>query len=48
MKFFDINDYIDQLKAIGIIIGGRGIGKTYSAFSFLLINILLSNSGFFF
>lgn len=38
MKFFDINEYIDQLKAIGIIIGGRGIGKTYSAFSFLLEN----------
>ena len=38
MKFFDINEYIDQIKAIGIISGGRGIGNTYSAFSFLLEN----------
>ena len=36
MKFFDINEFIDQFKALGIVIGGRGIGKTYSALSFLL------------
>lgn len=36
IKFFEIGAYIDQFKAIGIVIGGRGIGKTYSALSYLL------------
>lgn len=38
MKFFDIRDYLNDLKPISIIIGGRGIGKTYSALSFLIEN----------
>lgn len=38
IKFFNLIEYIDLIKAISIIIGGRGIGKTYSAFSFLLEN----------
>lgn len=36
MKWFNIVDYIDQIKALLIAIGGRGIGKTYSALSLLL------------
>lgn len=36
MKFFDIRDYLSDLKPISIIIGGRGIGKTYSALSFII------------
>lgn len=38
MKFFDIRDYLNDLKPISIIIGGRGIGKTYSALSFIIEN----------
>ena len=36
MKFFDIKEFIFDLKAVGIVIGGRGIGKTYSSIDFLL------------
>lgn len=36
IRFFEIGEYIDQFKALGIVIGGRGIGKTYSALSYLL------------
>lgn len=36
MKFFEIKDYEKKLSAISIFIGGRGIGKTYSAFSYVL------------
>lgn len=36
MKWFDIADYEKDLKAVSIIIGGRGIGKTYSALSYLI------------
>jgi hypothetical protein len=35
MKFFEIKDYEKKLSAISIFIGGRGIGKTYSAFSYV-------------
>ena len=38
MEFFDINKFIDEMKAVGIVIGGRGIGKTYSTYNFLLEN----------
>lgn len=38
MKFFDIREFLSDLKPISIIIGGRGIGKTYSALSFLVEN----------
>lgn len=38
MKFFDIRDYLNDLRPISIIIGGRGIGKTYSALSFMIEN----------
>lgn len=36
MEFFNIVPYIEELKALLICIGGRGIGKTYSALTFLL------------
>ena len=36
LKWFNLGEYIDQAKAHMIVIGGRGIGKTYSAFSYLL------------
>lgn len=36
MKFFDIADYDNDLKAVSIIIGGRGIGKTYGALDYLI------------
>lgn len=35
MEFYNIASLSDKLQAVSIIIGGRGIGKTYSAFSFL-------------
>ena len=35
MKFFDIRDYENRLEGISIFIGGRGIGKTYSAISYI-------------
>lgn len=38
MKFFDIADYENDLKALSIIIGGRGIGKTYGALDYLIRN----------
>lgn len=38
MKFFDIRDYIGELRGINIVIGGRGIGKTYSVLNFLYEN----------
>lgn len=38
MKWFDIADYEKDLKAVSIIIGGRGIGKTYSALDYLIRN----------
>lgn len=31
MKFFEVRDYAPELRGKNIIIGGRGIGKTYSA-----------------
>lgn len=34
--YYDIRSRLSRLKAINIIIGGRGIGKTYSALSFML------------
>ena len=36
MEWYDIRKRADKLRAISIIIGGRGIGKTYSALSFVL------------
>ena len=36
MKYYDIREKLPQLRAISIIIGGRGIGKTYSALRFLI------------
>lgn len=36
MKFFEVQDYIDELRGKNIIIGGRGIGKTYSALSYVI------------
>lgn len=36
MEFFDIRNFVKELRALGIVIGGRGIGKTYSTMSFLL------------
>ena len=34
--YYDIREKLQKLRAINIIIGGRGIGKTYSALSFML------------
>lgn len=36
MEFFDIRKFTDELRAIGIVIGGRGIGKTYSSIDFCI------------
>lgn len=36
MKFYEIKDFLYDLRAINIIIGGRGIGKTYSTLNFLI------------
>ncbi len=36
MKFFEVNDYAPELRGKNIIIGGRGIGKTYSALLFAI------------
>lgn len=36
MEFFDIKKFTDELLAIGIVIGGRGIGKTYSSIDFCI------------
>lgn len=36
IDYYDIRKRAEKLRAINIIIGGRGIGKTYSALSFAL------------
>ena len=36
MKWFDIREYAQMLRPLSFIIGGRGIGKTYSALSFVM------------
>lgn len=36
MEFFDIRRFMDEVRAIGIVIGGRGIGKTYSSIDFCI------------
>ncbi len=36
IKWYDIKDRENKLSAINIIIGGRGIGKTYSALSYII------------
>lgn len=36
MKWYDIKDRAHKLRTFNIIIGGRGIGKTYSALSYLM------------
>lgn len=38
MKFFEVKDYLPDLRPISIIIGGRGIGKTYSTLNYLIEN----------
>lgn len=38
MRFFDINEYEKSIEDINIIIGGRGIGKTYSLLRYLVEN----------
>lgn len=36
MKWYSISDKAEKLRAFNIIIGGRGIGKTYSALSYVI------------
>ena len=36
MKWYDISEARGRLRAFNVIIGGRGIGKTYSAIDFLI------------
>ena len=36
MEWYDIRKRREKLRPVSIVIGGRGIGKTYSALSFLL------------
>lgn len=36
MKFFDISEKAAKMRAFNIYIGGRGIGKTYSAITFIM------------
>ena len=36
MKYYDIRSRAGKLRPVSIMIGGRGIGKTYSALSYLL------------
>lgn len=36
MKYYDIRERSGRLRALNIVIGGRGIGKSYSALSFAL------------
>lgn len=36
IKWYKISDVADKLTAINIIIGGRGIGKTYSALAYII------------
>lgn len=38
MKFFEVRDFLNDFRPISIIIGGRGIGKTYSTLDFLIQN----------
>lgn len=38
LEWFNLGDHMNLVKALLIVIGGRGIGKTYSALSFLLEN----------
>ena len=40
MKFFEIDDYMNDLRGKNIIIGGRGIGKTYSSLRNALNSLL--------
>ena len=36
MEFFKIDDYMNDLRGKNIIIGGRGIGKTYSSLRYVI------------
>lgn len=36
MEWFDLGEARNKLRAFSVIIGGRGIGKTYSAINFLM------------
>lgn len=36
MKYYEIRERADKLRALSIIIGGRGIGKTYSTIDYLV------------
>lgn len=36
IKWYNIADFANKLSAINIIIGGRGIGKTYSALDYII------------
>lgn len=36
MKWYSISDKAEKLRAFNIIIGGRGIGKTYSAINYII------------
>ena len=36
IEWYDISKYEKKLSAVNIIIGGRGIGKTYSALSYII------------
>ena len=36
MEWYDIRSRADKLRAISIVIGGRGIGKSYSSLSYML------------
>ena len=36
MEFYDVRKRADKLRAVSIIIGGRGIGKSYSSLSYML------------
>lgn len=36
INWFNVKDYEPKLKGTSIFIGGRGIGKTYSAFSYII------------
>lgn len=36
MEYYEIKNRVGKLRPVSVIIGGRGIGKTYSALSYLL------------
>lgn len=36
MEYYEIKNRVGRLRPVSIVIGGRGIGKTYSALSYLL------------